>query len=176
MTRLRSCKGSIAAEHTAVLVVMFMGMFFPFVNLATGGYRYALALQSVHNGAYQGSVANTWTSGSDPKGNAVMDTVPATINNFIAANTGVHNPTVKVRMLDTNINTGAVTPLPYGSKLPTDPVAGHIYSIECTLDCDIDPLVVLKSGFVPQVPGMTSSFHSSMTAKQLLESPGGMTK
>lgn len=173
---LRSRKGSIAAEHTAVIIVMIMGMFFPLVNIATSGYRYALALQAVHNGAYIGSVAASWSAGSDPKGNAVMDTVPASINNYIAANTGVHNPNVKVRMLDTDINTGTVTPLGYGAKLPADPQAGHIYSVECTLECDIDPLVVLKSGFVPQVPGMTSSYHSSMTAKQLLENPGGMTK
>jgi hypothetical protein len=174
--KLRSRTGSIAAEHMAALIILVLGLFFPLCNIAASAYRYTIALQSVHNGAYAGSVANSFTAGSDPKGNDVQDIVPNTINTFLNANTGVHNATVKYRLLETDINTKAVTPFAFGAKLPYDPKAGCIYSIECDVACDIDPLVPFNGPLVPHVPGMTSAFHTQMSAKQLIENPTGMTK
>jgi hypothetical protein len=174
MRSTRSRKGSIAAEQMAALIVLLLGVFFPLCNIATTFFRYGLVLQAVQNGAHVGSTAQTWTAGSSPT--AVMDVVPASVYNFCNATTGIHSPVVTVRMLETQLSNGAVTRLPDNAKLnpATQPKLGFIYSIETTLECDIDPLVPFSNNLVPKVPAMTSFYHAKITTKQLLESPDGM--
>jgi hypothetical protein len=171
----RSRKGSIAAEQMAALMVLFLGLFFPLCNIATTFFRYGLVLQAVQNGAHVGSTAQTWTAGSSPT--AVMDVVPATIINFCNSTKGLYNPIVKVRMIETDLAPGGpVNRLPDNTRLnpATQPRAGFIYSIETTLDCDIDPLVPFRGNLVPQVPAMTAPYHARITTRQLLENPDGM--
>jgi hypothetical protein len=172
MKASRSRKGSIAAEHMAALIVLFLGLFFPLCNLATCFFRYGLVLQAVHNGSHYGSKAQTWTAGTST--NAVMTVVPATVNNFVNSTKGVRNQVVRVRILETRLSDGLVTRLADNSRLPTPPKAGYIYSLETTVALDIDPLISFKNNLVPDVPGMTRPYRASITTRELMENPDGM--
>lgn len=173
----RSRKGSIAAEHMAALVVLFLGLFFPLCNIATCFYRYGLILQSVHNGAFYGATAKAWTAAGDPQ--AVMVVVPQTINNFCNSTKGISNPVVTYRIMETELTTGKVTRMADFAKLNKaagQPRAGFIYTLECTLDCDVDPLISFSNNLVPKVPAMTSPYHAKITTRQIIENPENMTQ
>lgn len=177
MKLARSRKGSIAAEHMAALIVLFLGLFFPLCNIATCFYRYGLILQSVHNGSFYGATAKAWTAAGDPQ--AVMVIVPQTIINFCNSTKGITNPIVTYRILETELATGNVNRMADGAKLNKaagQPQAGFIYTLECTLNCDVDPLISFKNGLVPQVPGMTSPYHAIITTRQIIENPENMTQ
>lgn len=172
-TKFRRNNGSIAAEHMAALIVLFLGLFFPLCNLATCFYRYTLVVQAVHNAAHLGGTASSFTAGSSQ--HAVMDVIPRHINNFLASTRGVRNPIIKVRLIETRLSDSNVKKLPDGQKLtPPRPLPAHIYSVETTLECDVEPLISFKNNLVPSAPGMNAPFRASITTRELLERPQGM--
>jgi hypothetical protein len=171
----RTRNGSIAGEQLAALIVLFLGLFFPLCNIATCFYRYGLVLQAVHNGSHYGSTAKAWTTAGDAS--AVQVIVPQTILNFCSSTKGITNPVVTYRILETELATGKINRMADGAGLvsPTQPKAGYLYSLETTLDCDIDPLIPFSGSLVPKVPAMTSPYHAKITTRQIIENPDNMT-
>ena len=174
LSKIRSSRGSIAAEHAAALIVLFLCIFFPLCNIAAMCYRYGFLVQASHNGAHAGATATTFSAGSSSA--AVMDVVPATVNNFLNQLKGVSNRDLDVRLLQTRVSDKVVTRHPDGTKLNAALPAGNLLSIECTVTADLDPLVSFKGSMVPAVPGMTQPIRASVTSRELLENPSRMNE
>lgn len=172
MSPLRSKTGSIAAEHVAALVVLFLGLTFPLCNLATICYRYGFLSQACHNGCHAATTAATFTAGSS--NNAVMDVVPAAVNKLLDAANGIKNRSLEIRIRDTKLADQTVHTGDPGKKLDDAPATDRLYSIECTISADLDPLVTMAGGFVPSVPGLTGPMRCTVSSRGLLETPEGM--
>jgi hypothetical protein len=169
----RSSRGSFAAENAAVMIVIFLGLMFPLLNLATSTYRFNMACGAAKAGAHAGATSSTV---SDPAKGAVYN-VPATVHNYLDNAKGIKNVTVKFR-----VNQSTIAPPPtvthngWGQKLsvPPDPDT-FIYSTEVVIDCDVYPVMTMpKNGLIPLVPGLTGPSHQTVSAQEVVEAISGL--
>lgn len=185
----RNCRGSFIAENAGVTVALFLGFVFPFIDLATVGLRYSFLLRAVHDAAHIGAGASTFSSGSSSY--AVMDYAPIqvtkSLNNVPGVNlTGTPNVNIVTTAFTTNVvnvNT-ANKPLPQG-KIPgsnpaanypsVDPTANN-YAIQVSATANIDPLITVKVGFFPNVPGISGPYTCTVSSQEISENPSNLTQ
>jgi hypothetical protein len=188
----RSCNGSFIAENAGVTVALFIGLVFPFVDLATVGLRYSLLLRAVHDAAHVGAGATTFSSGSSTY--AVMDTAPQQVTKSLVGVSGIDTTGTglgtTVNIVTTAFTSNIVTvngnnlPLPQG-KIPgsnppanypsLDPTANN-YAIEVTTKASIQPLIPVNFGFFPTIPGMTGPYKCTVSAQEISEYPSNLTQ
>src|SRR5437870_8765907 len=102
----RTMGGAIVAEYLATLTVIFLGLCFPLIDLATVAYRCNFLVQAVHSAVHAGAVAETFSSGSSS--NAAMDATAALFNKWTSKTKGISNARLLVRINATTVNNQAV--------------------------------------------------------------------
>ncbi len=165
--------GSFIAEYVAVIVVIFLCLLFPLINLVTAGLRYCLVLQAVHDGLQAAAPATTFTVASGT--NSVMNLGPTAIADTLSKYTGISNTSIRTRIKSTDIATQTVTDYPWDTKLAAPAAQTSIYTIECQVSADVEPLINF-GGVCQMVPGICGPMHVDIAAQELTENPAGMNQ
>ncbi len=181
----RQPTGSFIAENVAVIVVIFLFLTFPLIDLATCSYRYNMLCGAVKAAAHAGANSQTFT-GTVPAGQAssglhnwtgVKVSVPAVMQNYLSNARGISNVHVNYRVNSTNINTQVVTNNAWNQPLPTPPdTINNIYSVEVAVDADVSPIYPMPVPFLPNVPGLSGPSHLTSSAQELSEYANGLNQ
>ena len=173
----RNSIGSFIAENAGVMVAVFLGFIFPFVNLATIGLRYAILLRAVHDTTHMAAGATSFSSGSSSY--AVMDYVPTQLNNSLSQTSGIVVVSKSVCILVTPFSTNVVSAKPANTPLPAvptpDPTA-NIYAIQVTVNANVKPLVEANLSFLPAIPGISGPMAFSVSSQEIAENPSGLSQ
>ncbi len=173
----RSNSGSIIAEYMAAIVVLFLVLVFPLINLTVFTYRYNLVVAAVHNAAHLGATAPTFSTA----GTGALAVAQNSVAAFLPTVQGVKLVSTQARIKIADTATQGVSNNGMNTKLsaPADPQL-NIYSIEVLTTATISPLMPLSNGipnaFVPNVPGVTSPVTQTISAQELVENVRGLNQ
>jgi len=162
--------GYVIAENAATIVVLFIGLVFPFTDLATIAIRYVILLMAVHDGVYVSATCPTFSSNSDNTG--VMDVVPPQINQSLAGRSGFDNLAITIRVVASHIPDGMLSFSP-----PNEPwqdtidTLQYVYANEITAQADLAPLVYFNAPFLPVIQGLSAPLHVQISGKEVPENP-----
>lgn len=157
------------ADTPMALWLLFLGLTFPLIDLATVTMRYTFVLAAARDGVFAGSRENTYTLAK----NAVSTAVINTSKSF----TGIKNVTTSnVNIVITDKASKTVSRQP--SKLTAPATSANIYQIEAVVDADIDPFINMQGvgGILPSVPGITTPAHTTVVCREYFENPQGLNQ
>lgn len=184
-------------EMPVALTVFFIFLAFPLIDLATIALRTATVYLAVYNAAHDAARAATFqgpapTNSADPpfaKGTAIQIARDKALETKAAclAGTDFGPDDVKVRIVCSPLNKPPDPDRPnQGPKVEfvqadnqrlskkIDP--DFVYSIEVTINAQVQPLFTLSSGLFGNVPGLTVPIPVSATARQFSENSEGLTQ
>src|SRR5262249_46565082 len=160
----RSGRGSFTAELPVVLLVLFMFLAFPMLNLATSSVRaYFLrsaVLQAAHNAAKACDFDDDLPAdANEPACDSAKTRANQTLNAFKSSFSGVSLGAPNIYIVQQPINGGSATTFPDG--VPKSELNDELntYFIEITVDGQAFPLIPMTGTIVPQVPGLTSPMN-----------------
>jgi hypothetical protein len=168
----RSKTGSIALEYVAALVILFLVLCFPLMNLATVTYKYNLVVAAVHTATNRAAKADTFSG----TGNAIAALVPATVSNFLNNVKGVQVQQIDYRINESDPTTTTVTHYPMRTRLSTVPDVRHIYCVETIVAARVDPLIYINVGFIPSIPGLTGPASYTVASQEIVENVTGLNQ
>jgi hypothetical protein len=150
---LRKQKGSFIAELGPALGFLFIGIFFPLVDLVNIGFIYASGFTLNNLQTRQGALLPK-SEATDPTG-AVMFTIPqdwknSGIGKFVKM---IGDPQTKVTY---------ITGIPESSGVQD-------MSVVVSTTITVQPFV--NAQFIPDVPGLTAPFTFNFTSQAVLENP-----
>jgi hypothetical protein len=178
--RRRTPAGGFIAEHVAVVLVLFLALTFPLLNMTTLAFRYGLLVTAVWAAARDGSLASTIDV--DNEGNfdpqSVSAVVPQTVQRCLDRATGISVLPARIfwRITAANIEDGAIqqgewNANPFtssGGAWATPDSTKVVYSLECRVVADVNPIVVITGPLVPAVPGLTQAVTYDVSTQAVL--------
>jgi len=167
-------KGHFIAELPCVLMVLFFMFVFPLINLGTTGMRWAMLAEAARDGAHAAATSYTFQTGSTGKPSATSS-APAAVNKFVTKYTGITVTNVDVDIIETNINTQTVARHETKLANPAN-TQQFIYALETTVTGSLEPLFTYNAPFILAVPGLTSPWTTTITAREFAESPQGLNE
>lgn len=170
----RACSGSIAVEYVAALVVFFLFITFPAIDLATIAYRYTLMSQITKECAHTAAISDSWTAAGST--NDALSNAQAVWQKWKTEDSyAIKNATMRLRINSTDITTKAVTHNAWNAKLAAVPPAGVICSVECNVAGDVNPLLYMVGSPI-NIPGVTSPMHFDLASQELSENLTGLSQ
>lgn len=169
LRRRRSRKGSTMADTPVTLWLLFLGLTFPLMDLASITMRYTFLLAAARDGAFAGSREQTYTLADA----ALKAKIAQTASSF----TGITVNSVTTNVVTTNLATKAVARQPNKLAAPANP-STNLYQIEAQVQGTIQPFINMGGvgGILPNVPGITAPVTTSVTCREYFENPQGLNQ
>lgn len=174
---VRSVKGTAIAETPAVLLVLFMFLAFPMINLGMVGYRTYFLINSAREAAHRASRSLTY---SQPVQNATLgNNTPAvkvardTVDRYIGTFNGVKVQSVQTGMVVVNNITGSKQG-PFYNPIPLSAARGAVVYIEVKVEGEAAPMVTYLGGLLGPIPGITSPVKIQTHAREVFENQRGI--
>ncbi len=176
----RGQSGSFTAELPVVLLVLFLFLAFPLLNLATTSLRaYFLrsaVLQAAHNAAKACDFDDDLPAEEgEPACPSAKTRVTDTLNAFQASfGSGVTIGTPSVYVVQQPIAGG--TPTNFLSGVPKAQLneEANTYFIEVSVEGQANPLLPMSGTIVPQVPGLTGPMNLKLSGREMFEQVEGL--
>jgi hypothetical protein len=176
-------KGEFIAELPGVLLVLFILLMVPMIQLASVTYRAYLvrtaALEAVHRaGRAQSFIADLPGLPGDPPNPSAQTIfakyIRASIDNKVLANGQLQTPTPALCCLAQPIMGGA--PTVFTAPLPPAmiEVSKYEYFFELRGSALVAPLLPFTSNLFPVIPGVTGPMDISVSCRQRVENPAGL--
>lgn len=167
----RSRKAMITAELPIILWILFIGIAFPVLDLATTFLRISFLYAGVHYASISAARAGSFSAPLDGKPSA-QDETASKLNQIQKLFTGLSvanvNTAIVVIKNDTLAKSSQNVPL----ALPADQSA-NTYQIEVAADCSADPLFPIPLPI--KVSGLNAPLTMHIAARQYCENPQGLT-
>jgi len=173
--KFRKQSGYVIAENASAIIVLFLGLLFPLIDLATAGLRYSLLMKAVHDGAHASLSCLSFSSGSSPS--AVLDIVPVQITKSLLGVSGVTNTTTTVQIISSRISDGAVIVNTPNQKLsaPADTL-NYLYANQVTVKAQLAPFITYTAPFLPSIPTLNAPFTTSISCQEISDNPQGLNR
>lgn len=176
----RNARGNSICESPCVLLVLFIFLAFPMINLGAIGLRTYLLIASGKEAAHRAAKSLTYQTPAQLPPGTVANNVPAvqvaeeTVYRYLNNFTGVGISTVKAGIVTVNNTTGVKTG-PVYQPLPASNLYGNIYYLDVEIEGQANPLVTYSGGLLGPIPGITSPVKISTHAREVFENPKGLT-
>lgn len=187
----RSCNGSDIVEMPLVLLVLFMFLAFPMINLATATVRAYLIRSIVTDAAHKGARACTFrtpvpqgaNAEDEPGCDSAINLAESELADFVnnPANQkfpGISIEVPKYFVYYKNVNSGSWKRS--ADKQPLAPSeideTNCRYYFEISATGHANPLINMSGTMVPQVPGLSSPVDVSVEARELFEQVQGLAQ
>lgn len=170
----RKRRGSSLAELPAALWLLFVGMIFPFIGLATLTLRSTFLNTIAKDAAHAAAKAQTFSTSSATKPSAqqiVTDCITQEAAKFAGINVTGHD----LHILITNIATGTTVSQPTKLAAPPD-AENNLYSAEVVVKGTVDPLIRVTIPLVSGVPGLDKPLVLECRGCETFENPQGLNK
>ncbi|HEY9869580.1 MAG TPA: hypothetical protein V6D08_10480 [Candidatus Obscuribacterales bacterium] len=171
--------GNVTAELPVVLLVLFIFLAFPMLNLATSSVRaYFLrsaVLQAAHNAAKACTFAtNVPAQEGEPPCSSALSIANKTLDDFAGSFKGVAITNREISIVVQNIASGSESSST--SPLSTVDPEKNLYYLEVSVDGEAMPLIPMTGTMVPQVPGLTSAMKLKLSGREIFEQTEGLTQ
>ena len=172
----RSRRGNTIAELPAVLIVLFMFLTFPLLDLATVTLRYTYLTSMSRDAAHEAAKAKSFLVDSSPTQpsatNAAQTWINMVKNNF----QGVVVDTLTTNIVITDIGTQTVTRQTLPLAAPAD-TAQNLYAIETVVTGRCFPIINFGgSKWFPAVPGLSGPMSVTVSSQEMCENTQGLTQ
>lgn len=170
--------GTSIAELAGILLVFFIFLAFPLMNLCTLGLRSSLLMNSAREASISASKSLTYSA--TPVG-AVGNTTPAiqtanvTVKNYLSHFSGVNVSAVRVGILTVSNASGNRQGPVYKPLSSVDQQFGNTYYLDVAVDGEAEPLITYRGGMLGPIPGLTSPIKLSAHGQRVFENPRGLT-
>lgn len=177
-------RGANLVEMPVALLIFFLFLVFPLVDLATIALRSATAFHAAYNAAHDAARAGTFLVDDPITGklsafNTAIKAARAT-NAASLAGTDFEDKNIKVRVIGCPLNSDPAKPKKPdfvgadNRPLPSDPGIDpdYVYQVEVSIDASIQPLFTLSPIF-GELPGLTKAIPLKVTSRQNVENPDG---
>lgn len=170
----RTSKGSSLLELPCTLLVFFIMLLMPMLNLATTTLRCSLMSTAVQEGAHAASKAKTYQNGSSDKPAATV-VAPDVVKLVASKFSGLIVDDVETSIVITDSVNGSVNRQATKLTTPAD-TTRFIYQIETNVKAHVEPLMKFDSTLFGTVPGLTSAIPMSYSSRELFENPNGLSQ
>jgi len=182
-TRKR-CSAQVLAEAPAALWILFVGIGFPLLILATLTLRLGLFWEAVKEAAQVSCQAQTFLTPPTYPTSALsaVQSATTTAQNVLNIFPGCTlTQPVNVYIGATPISGGSTNWLNAGSpnqtvsagQIDTDQ---NVYSIRVDLVGQVQPLVTFNCPYFGNIPGLTEPFPASVSEQRIFENPLGLSQ
>lgn len=171
---VRSKNGSSLLELPCTLLVFFVMLLLPMLNLATTSLRCSLMGMAAQEGAHAAAKARTYESGTTEKP-AAISVASAVVNEAASRFSGLIVENVSTNIIITDSTSGSVSK--QSARLITPPDSSRfIYQIETNVRARVEPLFVVNNSLFGDIPGLTSAIPMSYSTREMFENPSGLTQ
>lgn len=169
VSKNRRARGSTMADTPVTLWLLFLGLTFPLMDLASITMRYTFLLAAARDGAFAGSREQTYTLADAA--------LKAKIAQTAASFTGITVTGVTTNIVTVNLASKAVSRTPAKLAAPANPSV-NLYQIEARVAGTIQPFINMGGvgGILPNVPGITAPVQTSVTCREYFENPQGLNQ
>lgn len=172
--RNRNFTGAAMAEQPAVMWLIFIGLFFPFLCIATLGLRYTYLMVATKEAVLQAALAKTFSANASSTDLSAVNAANSTASSVISRFEGVTVNSIRTEIVisDTTNSTIQIT----NAKLsaPADS-SRNLYLLQTTLEGQIQPLAQTQSSpWIRVVPGITAPWTVRVSARRVAENPQGL--
>lgn len=173
---IRNNHGSNLAELPVVLMVVFLCLLFPMINLVSLGVRSGLAFAAVQDAVRLASRSRSFQVDTD-NGPSAKTSAIETLTRFQNGFSGIKlaGQSTTVSIIQTPIANPAET-LKTQSPLESIDTKTNLYQIEVAIDAQTSPLVLMKKGLLGDIPGVTSPLKYKLAARSVVEYAPGLTR
>ncbi len=174
---LRTGKGTSIAELAGILLVFFIFLAFPLMNLCALGLRSSLLMNSAREASIKASKSLTFSVAPEGVVNNIPATVVAkdTVRTYLAKFSGINVSAVRVGILTVSNASGVRSGPVYAPLSTVDRQFGNTYYLDVTVDGEAEPLVTYLGGLLGPIPGLTSPVKLSAHGQRVFENPRGLT-
>ncbi len=187
----RSLRGSLIAESSATLYLLFLFLFFPLLDLGAMGLRMFFLWYACNQSAMAGSKGAKWSlgnvGGTTNYANSIKTQATTTAANVVAAFSGVSinsgYPQLNVILQaiqhsDTTNNqpSAATVTYPNGAGLPlAAPIdsSQYVALLQVQIVGQVQPFIQVP--FINNVPGLSAPFTVKLSSTQQIEDPNSLT-
>lgn len=176
--RGRKAHASSIAELPVAILILFLVLLLPLIDLATIAFRTSFIHSACHNAVHSAARARTFLQNGD-KGElsavniAKRDAVATKENGLAGVNFTDRDITVVIVGNPTKVGK---PPLRTDSPLKAVETKDYIYQIEVQISGTVEPLITLTPTLFGNVPGLTIPFPITATYRQFSEHPAGLAK
>ncbi len=170
---MRNKRGSMIAELPVVIWIIFILLFFPFLDLASVCLRTYFLYQYTQQAALEAARAPSFSRPISPDLSAVQ-AAQEIVNSLKTSFTGIDVKNVDTRIGWIDAQSGASQT----SNTPLNPPVDSsksIYQIEVTTTADLEPFIPNVPEIFGSIPGLTAPMRLSVRAREYCESPAGLT-
>lgn len=176
--RGRRADASSIAELPVAILILFLVLLLPLIDLATIAFRTSFIHSACHNAVHSAARARTFLQNGD-KGElsavniAKRDALATKENGLAGVNFTDRDITVVIVGNPTKVGK---PPLRTDSPLKAVETKDYIYQIEVQVSGTVEPLITLTPTLFGNVPGLTIPFPITATYRQFSEHPAGLAK
>lgn len=154
-------------ELPGMLLVLFLGLFFPLLDLASIGIGHNHLFNAARGASERAGRANTFTEGKD--------VARAFVDSEVRAFGGLKVHSVRVDLLEANGGAGSAQGyVVKQGPLPDDyDTSGKIYQVQVGLDGTVAPLLMVP--FPLDVPGLTAPLPVHTVSRNFVENVDGLS-
>ena len=173
-SRKRDSKGSSILELPAALWITLVVFLLPLMSLASITLRCTLLNVAVLESVHAASKARTFEQGSD-EGASAIELADQAFDKYVKAFPGLDADKVKLRIISTDIKSGAISSTNEKLKNPADS-SGFVYQVEGDCTGKIEPVFAMSRDILGDIPGLSSSMKVSFSAREMCENPQGLNR
>jgi len=176
---MRSCRGQALAETAGLLMVFFIFLTFPLMNLGAIGMRACFVVSSAKIGAERACKSLTYQVKANVPDGTLANNTPAVtvakneVTRYLGSFSGAKLVSIKTGIVDINNVTGEKKG-PFFTPLTTLPQENHTYYVDVQVNAETEPLLSYKGGMLGDIPGLTAPFPLSMHGQRVFENPKGL--
>ena len=173
--------GAATAEVPVVLLVLFLFLAFPMLNLATSVLRAYFLRSAVLEAAHKAAKACTFiknvdASAEEPFCESAVNRANDTLDRFAAGFKGISIDSRQTAIIRQNAQSGDVTE--FTNKLAASDIDSEkfLYYVEVRITGKADPLLSMNGTIVPSVEGLTGPMNLKLAGRELFEQFEGLAE
>jgi len=176
----RNQKGQAIAEMAGILLLLFLFLTFPLMNLAAIGLRTCFIISSAKVAAHKASKSLTYLAPANIPAGIVCNNTPAvqvakdTVANYLKPFSGVKVVSVNVGIMSINDSTGSKVG-PVYQPISSGNTYGNTYYLDVDVIAEADPLLTCNANLIGSIPGLTRPLRLVTHGQRVFENPKGLS-
>lgn len=170
----RNNKGTSILELPAGMWITLIVFLLPMMSLASITLRCTLMNVAVLESVHAASKARTFELASD-EGASATELANTAFDKYVNAFPGLEAGKLKLRIVSTDIKSGAISSTDSKLKNPADS-SGFVYQVEGDCTGRIQPVFAMSREIIGDIPGLSTAMNVSFSAREMCENPQGLNR
>lgn len=172
----RRIGGHFLSEYPIVFWVLMIVIFVPFLNLTTAAFRAYFLRSAVLDAAHRSARALTWESGNPAERQNAKQMAENIVREFAAGYKGIEVDNVRSLIVEQPYRDLGKQPVFSETKLNSVDTDENQYYIQVEAQGKAFPFLPYGGPVFSNIPGLTGPITLNLNARELFESPDGLTE